>query len=134
MIASQKQTGSQYVVKRQCSTVVTIASVVNEANDNERRIVKSFLINKRAKVVNVLNRNDGLVLLSIYSMLLDKIFFFTFCFIFPSIYYTMNFYFICLKIKKTFIPVTYFSIRLTLVNCIKIYVVIRHVFILLFIT
>ena len=35
------------------------------------RIAESFLINKRAKVVNVLNRNDGLVLPSIYSMLLD---------------------------------------------------------------
>ena len=41
----------------------------------------------------------------------------------------MNFYFICLKLKKKFTPVTYFSIRLTLVNCIKIYVDILHVFI-----
>ena len=39
--------------------------------NKKRRIAESFLINKRAKVVNVLNRNDGLVLPSIYSMLLD---------------------------------------------------------------
>ena len=42
-----------------------------EPHDRKRRIAESFLINKRAKVVNVLNRNDGLVLPSIYSMLLD---------------------------------------------------------------
>ena len=87
-----------------------------ELHYRKRRIAENFLINKRAKVVNVLNGNDGLVLPSIYSMLLDKIFFFlTICFIFPSIYYTMNFYFICLKIKKIFIPVTYFSIIVMIV-------------------
>ena len=42
-----------------------------EPHYRKRRIAESFLINKRAKVVNVLNRNDGLVLPSIYSMLLD---------------------------------------------------------------
>ena len=42
-----------------------------EPHYKKRRIAESFLINKRAKVVNVLNRNDGLVLPSIYSMLLD---------------------------------------------------------------
>ena len=42
-----------------------------EPHYRKRRIAKSFLINKRAKDVNVLNQNDGLVLPSIYSMLLD---------------------------------------------------------------
>ena len=42
-----------------------------EPHYRKRRIAESFLINKRAKVVNVLNQNDGLVLPSIYSMLLD---------------------------------------------------------------
>ena len=37
----------------------------------KRRIAESFLINQRAKVVNVLNRNNGLVLPSIYSISLD---------------------------------------------------------------
>ena len=38
---------------------------------SKRRIAESFLINKRAKAVNVLNRNDGVVLLCIYSLLLN---------------------------------------------------------------
>ena len=79
-----------------------------------RLSVESFLINKRAKIVNVLNRNDGLVLPSIYRYVVRLNFFLTICFIFSSIYYPMNFY---------------FSIKLILVNCIKIYVVIIQVFI-----
>ena len=42
-----------------------------EPHYRKRRIAESFLIDKRAKVVKILNRNDGLVLSSIYSMLLD---------------------------------------------------------------
>ena len=42
-----------------------------EPHYRKRRIAESSLINQRAKVVNVLNRNDGLILPSIYSMLLD---------------------------------------------------------------
>ena len=42
-----------------------------EPHYRKRRIAESFLINKRAKVVNVLSRNDGLALPPIYSMLLD---------------------------------------------------------------
>ena len=42
-----------------------------EPHYRKRRIAESFLINKRAKAVNVLNRNDGMVLSSIYSLLLD---------------------------------------------------------------
>ena len=45
-----------------------------EPHYRKRRIAEKFLINKQAKVVNVLNQNDGLVLPSIYSMLLDYIF------------------------------------------------------------
>ena len=41
-----------------------------EPHYRKHHIAKSFLINRRAKVVNVLNRNDRLVLPSIYSMLL----------------------------------------------------------------
>ena len=41
-----------------------------EPHCRKRRIAKSFLINKRAKAVNVLNRNHEVVLPSIYSLLL----------------------------------------------------------------
>ena len=51
-------------------TFTTLARLLIK-KPRQRRIAESFLINKRAKVVNVLNRNDGLVLPSIYSMLLD---------------------------------------------------------------
>ena len=43
-----------------------------EPHYRKRRVAESFPINKRAKAVNVLNRNGGVVLPSIYSLLLDK--------------------------------------------------------------
>ena len=43
-----------------------------EPHYRKRRIAESFPINKRAKAVNALNRNGGVVLPSIYSLLLDK--------------------------------------------------------------
>ena len=39
-----------------------------EPDYRKRRIAESFLINKRAEAVNVLNRNDRVVLPSIYSL------------------------------------------------------------------
>ena len=52
---------------------------------------ESFLINRRTKAVNVLNRNEGVVLPSIYNLLLEKKNFLTICFffllsIFPPIF------------------------------------------------
>ena len=42
-----------------------------EPHYRKRYIAESFVINKRAKAINVLNRNDGVVLPSIYNLLLD---------------------------------------------------------------
>ena len=43
----------------------------SEPHANRRRTAESFLINQKAKEFNVLNRNDGAILLGVYKTLLN---------------------------------------------------------------
>ena len=68
----QKSTFCQYIATCDHFIAWDNAYILKiEPHYRKRRIAESFSINKRAKVVNVLNQSDGLVLPSIYSMLLD---------------------------------------------------------------
>jgi len=42
-----------------------------EQNYSKRRIAECYFINKRASEINVINRNDGANLPSVYGMLID---------------------------------------------------------------